>query len=379
MNYKKVISMIVVFGVLLAGCQSGQGGGTKSVEPTNAPTVIVVTNTPEAAATSTAVDLPTATPQVATTSAPVVTLPDYSSSAYVDDHSTPAGLVISYANAINRHEYIRAYSYWSNPGKTFGTLDAFTTSYETTDHVTVLLGEVSSEGAAGSVYSTIPVVLTESLTDGSTKRMANCYVLRFLQPGNFGEPPFDPMFFDQYSPSVVDAGTSDADALASACSTTDLTQGLNAEAPGFASVSDISSSNYLDNRSGAVEVVSSLLNALNRKEYVRAYSYWQDTKPVGSYDSYAAGFKDTDTVTAVFGTVNVDAGAGQYYYTVPLGMVVKTTINTTQTFIGCYTLHLSNPGMQGTLPFQPLGITKGTFKQVTNGTDLSPLLASACK
>ncbi|MPM42159.1 hypothetical protein SDC9_88821 [bioreactor metagenome] len=80
----------------------------------------------------------------------------------------------------------------------------------------------------------------------------------------------------------------------------------------------------------------------------------------------------------MFGTVNVDAGAGQYYYTVPLGMVVKTTTNTTQTFVGCYTLHLSNPGMQGTLPFQPLGITKGSFKQITNGTDLSPLLASAC-
>lgn len=377
MNFKHATSMIVVLGFLLAGCQPGQGGQPKATEVPSQPTVIVVTNTPETVP-PTAEALPTATPEAAATSAPAVTLPDYSSATYVDDHSTPAGLVISFANAINRHEYIRAYSYWSNPDKTFGSLDAFTSSYDSTDHVTVLLGNVSSEGAAGSVYSTIPVVLTQSLTDGSSKRMANCYVLRFLQPGNFGAPPFDPMFFDQYSPSVVDGGTSDAAALASACNTTDLPQGLNGAAPGFAPVSDISSSNYLDNRSGGVEVVSSLLNALNRKEYVRAYSYWQDTTAVGSYDSYAAGFKDTDTVTAVFGTVSSDAGAGQFYYSVPLGMVVKTTTNTTQTFVGCYTLHLANPGMQGTLPFQPLGITKGHFKQVANGTDLTPLLASAC-
>lgn len=377
MNFKKTISMIVVCGILLAGCQSGQDGETKSFEPTSSPGVMGVTLTPEADP-STAVALPIATPQIDATSAPAVTLPDYSSSTYVDDHSTPAGLVISYANAINRHEYIRAYSYWSNPGKTFGSLDAFTSSYDTTDHVTVLLGEVSSEGAAGSVYSTVPVVLTQSLTDGSTNRVANCFVLRFLQPGVFGAPPFHSMYFDQVSSSVVEAGSSDAAALAAACSSSDLPQGLNAEAPGFASISDISSNNYLDNRSGGVEVVSSLLNAINRKEYVRAYSYWQDTSAVGSYDSYAAGFQDTDSVSAVFGNVNVDAGAGQYYYRVPLGMVVKTTTNTTQTFVGCYTLHLSNPGMQGTLPFQPLGITKGQFKQVTNGTDLSPLLAGAC-
>jgi len=46
--------------------------------------------------------------------------------------------------------------------------------------------------------------------------------------------------------------------------------------------------------------------------------------------------------------------------------------------VGCYTLHLANPGMQGTLPFQPLGITAGKFVKVANNVNVVPLLTTAC-
>jgi hypothetical protein len=118
---------------------------------------------------------------------------------------------------------------------------------------------------------------------------------------------------------------------------------------------------------------------LNRHEYVRAYSYWQNpATTVGNYDNYAAGFNDTGSVTATFGTVSSDAGAGQFHYQIPVAMKVLTTSNTQQTFVGCYTLHLSNPGIQGALPFEPLGITVGKNKLVANNTDVNPLLATAC-
>jgi hypothetical protein len=91
--------------------------------------------------------------------------------------------VVSFANALNRHEYLRAYAYWQNPNTYFGTLDAFTASYANTASVAVTLGNVSSEGAAGSVYFTIPAVLTQTLNDNTTKREANCYILRFPQRG----------------------------------------------------------------------------------------------------------------------------------------------------------------------------------------------------
>ena len=138
---------------------------------------------------------------------------------------------------------------------------------------------------------------------------------------------------------------------------------LSASANGLS----IDKSNFVDNRSGPLETVSSLLNALNLKQYVRAYSYFQvpGTFP-GSYDPWAAGYANTDTITATFGTVQSEGAAGSLYYKVPLGMVVLTTSSATQTFVGCYTLHLAQPANQAVPPFQPLGIVSGKFSQAAD-------------
>jgi hypothetical protein len=142
---------------------------------------------------------------------------------------------------------------------------------------------------------------------------------------------------------------------------------------------NIDKNNFVDNLSGAKETVSSLLNALNLKQYVRAYSYYQvpATYP-GPYDPYAAGYANTDTITVTFGTVQTEGAAGSLYYKVPLAEVVLTTSSTTQTFIGCYTLRLAQPGNQITPPFMPMGIVSGKFNQVANGSTLTPLLSTAC-
>jgi hypothetical protein len=142
---------------------------------------------------------------------------------------------------------------------------------------------------------------------------------------------------------------------------------------------NIDKSNYLDNRSGPIETVSSYLNALNSKQYVRAYSYWQNAaSTLGPYATYANGYANTDTITATFSTVSSDAGAGQLHYQVPIAMTVLTTSSTTQLFVGCYTLHLAQPAVQGVYPFQPMGITAGTFTQYSSSTDVSSLLTTAC-
>ena len=62
---------------------------------------------------------------------------------------------------------------------------------------------------------------------------------------------------------------------------------------------DISKNNYLDDRSGPVEVLASLFNAVNRKEYVRAYSYWENagTNPeVAPFDQFQKGYAETESV-----------------------------------------------------------------------------------
>lgn len=296
----------------------------------------------------------------------------------MDDRSTAASLMLSYVNAINRHEYLRAYSYWINPSSYLGTLDAFTSAYANVQSESITMGAVSADGAAGSTYFSFPVVFTDSLNGGGSSKYSGCYVLRLPQPGNYGEPPIQPLNIDRGNKTAVSASTSDSAALASACSSADYPTGGTAAAS-VESISDLSVNNYIDNRSGALEVVSSLLNAINRKEYVRAYSYWENpATTVGSYDSYAAGYNDTGSVTATFGTVTGDAGAGQFHYQIPVAMKVITTSNTQQTFVGCYTLHLANPGIQGTLPFQPLAITVGKFKSVSNSADVNAMLPTAC-
>jgi hypothetical protein len=138
-------------------------------------------------------------------------------------------------------------------------------------------------------------------------------------------------------------------------------------------------SNYLDNRSGPLETVSSLLNAINRKEYVRAYSYFQDpaTFP-GPFDAYATGYSGTDSLTVTFGTAQSEGAAGSLYFKLPLALKALTSSGATQTFVGCYTLHLAQPANQAVPPFQPLGIIGGTFTQVGNGSDVNALLPTAC-
>ena len=142
---------------------------------------------------------------------------------------------------------------------------------------------------------------------------------------------------------------------------------------------NIDKNNFIDNRSGPIETVSSFLNALNRKEYVRAYSYYQDpaTYP-GAYAAYAAGYANTDVIAATFGSVQSEGAAGSLYYKVPLALHVLTTSSSTQTFVGCYTLRLAQPAVQATPPFQPMSIVAGKFSQVANSTNVSTLLPTAC-
>ncbi len=369
MNNKRNLSILIILALVLMSCSLLPQAATaepKGVTPTAEATIIIITATPEAT-----VIPPTETPAPTPTAMPVE-MPDYSSTSYVDDLSTPASLIYSFVNAINRFEYLRAYSYWPNGADILGSLDAFTAGYDNVASETVTLGAITSEGAAGSEYFTVPAALTDTLKDGGTTKYAVCYVLRLPQPGNYGEPPVQPMHFDSYTKLAVDATISDDLVVAAACNTS----GLPAAAPAISDVADVSSANYLDNRSGPVEVVSSLINAVNRKEFARAYSYMQD--PTITFANFSGSYSDLLMITVAYGTITSDAGAGQLYYKLPLVEYVSHTNNTQHIYVGCYTLHLANPGMQGALPFEPLGITDSNFTEYPVGTDVAPLLAAAC-
>ncbi|MCK5931147.1 MAG: hypothetical protein KAG89_03165 [Fulvimarina manganoxydans] len=111
---------------------------------------------------------------------------------YTDDRSSPETLIKSLYNAIDRQEYLRAWSYFTDQSGR-ADFETFASGYETTKSVRVKLGDVVSERAAGSVYSSVPTVIESLSTNGDRRVFAGCYQTRLVQPSVQAEPPFRPL------------------------------------------------------------------------------------------------------------------------------------------------------------------------------------------
>jgi hypothetical protein len=116
-------------------------------------------------------------------------------SPYLDDRSSAESVMKSLYNAINRHEYARAWAYFgeAKPAKDF---DTFVKGFEGTDHVEVITGGEVSEGAAGSLYYTVPVAIRAVGSDGSETVFAGCYTLRQVND-DVQSPPFNPIHIEK--------------------------------------------------------------------------------------------------------------------------------------------------------------------------------------
>jgi hypothetical protein len=136
---------------------------------------------------------------------------------------------------------------------------------------------------------------------------------------------------------------------------------------------------YQDDRSTAQSVMQSYVNAVNRQEYLRAYSYWEPGSPeLPGFDAFAQGYATTASVSISEGDARMDVGAGQLYWRLPVTLVATMTDGSTQTFVGCYQLHLSRPQLQAVPPFKPMGIQRASVSQVDNDADTAALMQTAC-
>lgn len=125
--------------------------------------------------------------------------------AYSDDRSTPAGLIGSFYNAINRHEYARAFSYW-DPKKIDRSYDAFVAGYADTRTVAVTTGAVETDSGAGNLYYALPVLIVARDSNGTLARFAGCYRFHLSQP-SIQDPPFTPLRIVSGRLHTVAAGT----------------------------------------------------------------------------------------------------------------------------------------------------------------------------
>jgi hypothetical protein len=302
---------------------------------------------------------------------------------YIDDRSTPVSLIASLYNAINRKEYLRAYSYWEPGSSVSGvSLATYAAGYSTTVSVQITVGQTSGDAAAGNLYYSLPVILVSKTTDGKTTNYEACYQFHISNPGVQGTPPFKSLGIRLGGAKVVATGVDPLTKLPTACTDTNVPGSDRViSTPPVTSPADISAARYLDDRSDAVQVMRSLFNAINRSEYVRAYSYWEPSAALTQlppFNNFAAGYADTASVQLTTGALREEGAAGSLYAQVPVTLVATTRSGVIQTFVGCYILHMTNPGLQETPPFHPWGVQSAHVTQVANNANTTTLMATAC-
>ena len=372
------LAMMLLTTVAVSACTStattpiSQPPATSTLQP--AATELPPTSTVAPEPTITATLAPTVEPAPTATPLPTITSPDYI--PYLDDRSEAVAVIQSLFNAINLHQYVRAYAYWDDTPERL-PFEQFEAGYQDTVSVQADFGVIGLGAGAGNLYASVPVTLQAKTTSGATQTYIGCYLLHLSQPAIQGTLPFRPWGIQSATIAQVDNNANTADLMSHTCDQYGTPPASSPQPT--VDPSDISANQYLDNRTGPVEVLRSLYNAINRHEYVRAYSYWKSTATnLPTLEQFTQGYSVTNAVTITFGTVTSDAGAGQFRYLVPTTLVAQQTDGTRQTFVGCYTLHISNPDMQAVPPFQPLAIESANVKQVANDADTTPLMNQMC-
>ncbi|MAT43687.1 MAG: hypothetical protein CL609_15225 [Anaerolineaceae bacterium] len=371
-NKKPIWLTTLILLFLISACQLSTPTPTPTTTiPTLPPTVeIIPTNTVEVTDTPTTAPTATTEPSPTITNTPEPTIP-----SYLDDRSTATGLMDSFFNAINRAEYLRAYNYWRDPAAQLGNFNDFAAGYDTTSNVEVTYGQIGGDAGAGQMYYSVPLILTVTNTDSSIQYYSACYILRLSQPAVQATPPFKPLGIER---AIAVTLSSDADlpnVLETACTAYDFPVGAPLPTNPVTNHEVYTADNYLDERSEPILVIRSFYNALNRHEFLRAYSYWKNpVETIGSYSDFLLSHQNIDSVEFVSGETTVDAGAGQRYYQVPVAVRLTQTGGSIQTLQGCYTLHLSLPGIQATPPFEPIGIRERNLTAADNTTSLMDIL-----
>jgi hypothetical protein len=95
----------------------------------------------------------------------------------------------------------------------------------------------------------------------------------------------------------------------------------------------------VDDRREAVAVVKAYYEAINARDFRRAYSYWGALGPPQTFEEFEKGFADTASVAVTTGEASrVEGAAGSRYVDVPVTITATTKSGEAQRFTGTYTL-----------------------------------------
>lgn len=94
---------------------------------------------------------------------------------------------------------------------------------------------------------------------------------------------------------------------------------------------------YQDDRSTPEALVRSLYNAINRKEYARAYAYFA-VPPADDLDTYEQGFEGTERVDLLVGDPVFVEADGVRTFHLPAAIEAKQEDGSKRIFSGCYAI-----------------------------------------
>ncbi len=283
---------------------------------------------------------------------------------YLDNRSSPEEVLRSYANALNHKVYAQAFSYWwPGGGENAPTFAELVNNMQGIETVQIQVRGMSDGAAAGSRYWRAAALETHRRSDGTTASFDACYTLRLADPQIQAVPPFQPLGI--VSAELSQSGTP-GDCLA----------GAERPVTPQPAATGIGPDVYIDNRTAATDVLRSLFNAVNRKEYVRAFAYWR-TPPAG-LEAFQQGYADTALVEIETGAEQGDSGAGRAGYRVPVALHARTIAGAEQHYGGCYVVSFPQPGFQSQVPFQTLAIDRGQVSVYATAAQATAALATAC-
>ena len=126
-----------------------------------------------------------------------------------------------------------------------------------------------------------------------------------------------------------------------------------------------------EDRNDPIAALVSYFNAINAKDYRRAYRFWET--PTSSYEQFARGFADTDRVRLlVEPRARTEGAAGSVYVEVPTIVVSTTRGGNERVFGGCYVLRRSNVRDRGWM------IYRADVSQFPSNARISRLLSQGC-
>jgi hypothetical protein len=342
---------------------------TPSVLSTPAPTELAATPAPPTAVPPTAAPPTAAPPTIVPTATKIppaptrtATLPPVPTAITPTDasRSDPILMLAQYFDAISRQDYHAAAGYLVREGDATPDAAAANKVAQKYTGVTTVLPVVNPlygiGAAAGSQFAGIPALLVMTRTAGGLRYMAGCVVAQRANPFNF-DPPRD-TGWHVFMEALHDTSSADAALLAQSCD-------------------DARPPSAVNDRSNPVQLLASLYDAVNRREYSRAYGYWEQPPSGLSETQFANGYADTASVlVGVRPPVRYDGAAGSQYAPLPSILIAAHTDQTKHVFTGCYVARRTNPGVGGPNSDTGWRIYSGSFAATAGNVANAALLAT---